>query len=177
MGIMKRWTQLLLYLLLNILVSTVTVLIVLFLWENTDLKTALTLSPRENQSEVVLEAEATPLPETAGALIEITNITGPGNLATERLRITRVGGDPGEVISLLNWRIRDEDNHEFNISARSGLNSLDLHNGGAIDIYTKSGASTPIELYLGYDEPLWTQGEIATLLDGDGNIQDTFVIP
>lgn len=174
---MKRWRQLLLYLLLNILVSTITVLTVLFLWENTDLKTAFLLDNAESQAEAITGPETTPLPEASEMLIEITDVTGVGNLATERLRVTRVGGDPGEVVSMLNWRIRDEDNHEFNISSRSGLNSLDLHSGGAIDIYTKSGASTPIELYLGHDEPLWSQGEIVTLLDGDGSIQDTFVIP
>jgi hypothetical protein len=180
MQLMKRWKQLLFYLLLNILVSTITILAVLFIYENTRLKGSLILAPEGGSSSAPDTAgsnNTTPASPSGPSPVEIVDVTGVGNLPTERVRVQRVGGDPDQVVSLLNWRIRDENNNEFNISASSGLNSLNLHDQGAIDIYSKSGVSTPIELYLGADEPLWSSGEIVTLLDAGGNVRDTYLIP
>ncbi|OQX60786.1 MAG: hypothetical protein B5M51_09935 [Anaerolinea sp. 4484_236] len=48
---MNRWKRLIFYLLLNVLVSAITILCVLFVWENTRLKDVLMLAPgSETQS-------------------------------------------------------------------------------------------------------------------------------
>ncbi len=176
---MKRWKRLFFYLLLNVLVSTITILGVLFVWENTHLKDVLTL-PGETASQPGAageEATTSQGTQETDEIIKIIEVIGVENLPTEHLRIKHVGGDLGQTLSLLHWRLRDENGRELDISAHSNLQSLELHSNGAIDIYTKPELSTPIELYLGLEEPLWVHGETVTLLDDEGNVQDIFLIP
>ncbi|MBS1250042.1 MAG: hypothetical protein MAG431_01631 [Chloroflexi bacterium] len=176
---MNRWKRLFFYLLLNVFVSAVTILSVLFLWENTSLKNVLIL-PEENALQQKQNGEKTtaaPEREETNSVIKIIAASGVENLNTEYIRIKHVGEEPEQTISLLHWRLRDASGQELDISAHSNLQSLELHSNGAIDIYTKSGTSSPIELYLGLDEPLWAHGETVTLLDEEGNVQDTYLIP
>ncbi len=172
---MNRWKRLIFYLLLNVLVSAITILCVLFVWENTRLKDVLMLAPgSETQSTTNATAQNA---MAANLVVEISKVEGTGNLDTEYILLRRIGGTPDQAISLLNWRIRDEDGREINISNHLSLQSLNLHSNGAIFIHSKSGNSDPIDLYLGLEGPLWSPGETVTLLDAEGNIQDTFLIP
>ena len=176
---MNRWKRLFFYILLNIIVSTITILGVLFFWENTSLKEALTLSEETaSQSDPVGEKleSASESQETA-SVVKIIEVTGVNNLSTERLLLKRIDGDSNQAISLLHWRLRDENGHEIDISAYSNLQSLELYSPGAIEIYTKKGESIAVKLFLGLNEPLWVHGETVTLLDDKGEIQDTFLIP
>ena len=98
-------------------------------------------------------------------LIEIGEVGGIGNLATEYVRLVRPGSEPGDTISLQDWSIKDENNHQYNILEQSGVASLDLHGQGAVNIYTKEGDSNPIELYLDLSDAIWQPGETVTLID------------
>lgn len=172
---MNRWKRLIFYLLLNVLVSTITILVVLFVWENTRLKETLALT---SETETYPTAKTTPQDNKAkDSVVEIVDVTGVENLATEQIRIKRVGNSSDQTLSLLNWRIRDENGHEINLSAHLNFQSLDLHSDGAILVHTKAGNSTPLDLYLGLEEPLWSPGETITLLDAEGKVQDTYLIP
>ena len=175
---MNRWKKLSSYLLLNVLVSTITIIGVLFVWENTNfLKNALSLPTESTPRAERTEVESPSGISSDQSVIKIIEVIGVDNLPTEHIRIKHVGEDTGQALSLLHWRLRDENGHEFDISAHANLQSLELHSNGAIDIYTKPGPSTPIELYLGLTEPLWSHGETVTLLDEKGNVQDTYIIP
>ncbi len=174
---MNQAKKLLFYLGLNIIVSFVTVMGAHYLWEKTQLKDFLlesgSTSPG-NGSTVEEEANGEINPDL---LIEIGEVGGIGNLATEYVRLTRPNSDPGDTVSLQGWRLVDENEHDYVILEQSGLPSLDLHGQGAVNIYSKEGASNPIELYLGLSEPIWEPGETVTLLDPDGNPHDTYLIP
>mgnify|MGYP006306302123 CR=1 FL=1 len=174
---MNQAKKLVLYLLLNIAVSAVTILGVLYLWENTRLKSALMEDAGQRVSATAPvssgETENTPVPKQ----IEIAEAGGVGNLATEYIRLIRPEAAEGETISLQEWRLQDEDDHEFPILAQSGLASLELHRQGAVNIYSKSGQSNPIELFLGLDDPLWSPGETVTLIDPGGEVHDSYLIP
>jgi len=176
---MKRGKRLLFYILLNMAVSAVTMIGVLYLWENTNLQYVLfQTSPRPSIAE---EESALATPSTfqtpVSLQIEINEVGGVGNLDTEYVRLRHVGEDAEGTISLKNWRMKDEDNHEFAILSQSGFESLELHKNGAVNIYTKPGQSNPIELYLGFSEPLWEPGETVTLIDPSGDVHDSFLIP
>jgi len=172
---MKRWKRLFFYLLLNVLVSTITVLGVLFIWENTHLKDALTIS-KETTTQPNSD-KANQVAKEGDSVIKIVEVMGVENLPTEHIRIKHLGENPDNTISLLHWCLRDESGQSLDISDHSGLQSLELHSNGAIDIYTKPGPSTPIELYLGLEESIWSHGETVTLVDAEGNVQDTFIVP
>jgi len=174
---MNQAKKLLFYIVLNIIVSAVTILGVLYIWEKTQLKDVL-LESGSSSPEASSAAEG----EDGGEggqdlLIEIGEVGGIGNLATEYIRLIRPDSDPGDTVSLQGWRLMDEDDQDYDILEQSGLPSLELHGQGAINIYSKEGASTPIELYLGLSEPTWEPGETVSLVDPDGKVHDTYLIP
>jgi len=174
---MNQAKKLLFYVVLNIVVSAITIIGVLYLWENTKIKNLLFDSsdiPSEVSSGAPSSDEAA-VPENL--LIEIGEVGGIGNLATEYVRLVRPGSEPGDTISLQDWSIKDENNHQYNILEQSGVASLDLHGQGAVNIYTKEGDSNPIELYLDLSDPIWQPGETVSLIDPDGEVHDTYIIP
>jgi len=174
---MNQAKKLIIYLVINVVVSAVTIIVVLFLWENTRLKQVL-FNSSEGPAAVSSPDGVTSTEQiTEDLLIEIGEVGGVGNLATEYLRLIRSGSESGETISLQDWRIRNENNLDFNILEQSGLASLELHSQGAVNIYTKEGSSNPIELYLGLSDPIWAPGETITLIDPQGQVHDTYLIP
>ena len=174
---MNQAKKLLFYVVLNIVVSAVTIVGVLYLWENTRLKNLLFDAgdiPAEASSAA---ASSTSAEDSQNLLIEIGEVGGIGNLATEYVRLVRPGTEPVETISLQGWSIKDENNQHYNILEKSGVASLDLHGQGAVNIYTKEGDSNPIELYLDLSDPIWQPGETITLIDPEGEVHDTYLIP
>jgi len=174
---MNQAKKLLFYIVLNIVVSAITIVGVLYLWENTKLKNML-FDSIDIPAEVSLGASSSDeAAVTENLLIEIGEVGGISNLATEYVRLVRPGSEPGDTISLQDWSIKDENNHQYNILEQSGVASLDLHGQGAVNIYTKEGDSNPIELYLDLSDPIWQPGETVTLIDPDGEVHDTYIIP
>ncbi len=174
---MNQAKKLLVYIVINIVVSAITILGVLFLWENTRLKNLFFNSGDQPAGEISDGESLSPEEAPANLVIEIGEVGGVGNLATEYIRLIRSGSEITETVSLTDWRIRDENNHNYDILDQSGLASLELHSQGAVNIYSKEGASNPIELYLGLSDPIWEPGETVTLIDPDGEVHDTYLIP
>lgn len=171
---MNQAKKLLFYIVLNVVVSAVTILGVLYIWEKTQLKDVLLDTDSQTSETEVVDPGGEGNEEL---LIEIGEVGGIGNLATEYVRLERPDSSPDDTVSLQGWHLVDEDNNDFVILEQSGLPSLDLHGQGAVNIYSREGASTPIELYLGLDSPLWEPGETVSLVDPEGNVHDTYQIP
>jgi hypothetical protein len=174
---MNQAKKLLIYVVINIIVSAVTILAVLYLWETTRLKNLLIDGGSPGAEISQPAASEDPVEETTNLLIEIGEVGGIGNLSTEYIRLIRPATDGDDTISLKDWQIKDENNHKYSILEQSGLASLELHSQGAVNIYTKAGDSNPIELYLGLKDPIWQPGETVTLLDPQGEVHDTYLIP
>ena len=174
---MNQAKKLIFYIVLNIIVSAVTILAVLTIWEKTQLKDVLLESSPSSSESSSLGEEGSSEASESTLRIEIGEVGGVGNLATEYVRLTRPNSDPGDTVSLQGWRLVDEDEHDYIILDQSGLATLDLHGQGAVNIYSKQGSSNPIELYLGLEEPLWEPGETVSLVDPNGNPHDTYLIP
>jgi hypothetical protein len=172
---MNQAKKLLFYIGLNFIVSITTVFGVLYVLDKTQLKdfycgeSTSEVSPAPGE-EAVSEGDQE-------LLIVIEEVGGVGNLSTEYIRLKRPNSDPGDTVSLQGWRLVDEGSHDYVILEQSGLPSLDLHGQGAVIIYSKEGASTPIELYLGLTESIWEPGETISLIDPQGNVHDTYLIP
>ena len=171
---MNQAKKLLFYIVLNVIVSAVTILAVLYIWEKTQLKDVLLDTDGQASSPAAVETEGE---NSQDLLIEIGEVGGIGNLATEYIRLERPDSESSDTVSLQGWRLADENNNDFVILEQSGLPSLDLHGQGAVNIYSKEGASNPIELYLGLDSPIWEPGETVTLIDPEGYVHDTYQIP
>jgi hypothetical protein len=175
---MKHKPRIFLFIILNILISAGTILGVLWIWEKTHPRPIVdTMLPETilNQST----ASAAGQTEDQVALnidnenisIIIYAVVGVGNLDVEYVEIRNLGE---KAVNPANWQLVDEDDNLF-IFPNSP--SMILSSGGAVKVMTKAGNDSVIELYWQSEETIWQSGERATLLDPDGEIIATYLIP
>jgi len=110
----------------------------------------------------------TPQVSVAPANVDIESVIGVGDLASERVLVKHSG--EGEV-SLAGWTLRDSDGHEFIFP------ELTLFKDGAINIQTRSGNNTVVDLFWGLDQPILKSGEQVELLDATGATISTYQVP
>ena len=120
---MNQAKKLLFYLALNIVVSFVTVIGAHYLWERTQLKDLLLDTESQTGAPAEVDSEGE---NSQDLLIEIGEVGGIGNLATEYIRLERPDSSPDDTVSLQGWHLVDEDNNDFVILEQSGLPSLEL---------------------------------------------------
>lgn len=120
----------------------------------------------ENQDT---EPTAEPTPVIRGAKVEISLIRNPGNLGSEALRIVN---NTDEVISLEGWKLEDANGHNLTFP-----NIQLLRKGVFVEVYSRTGHTTPYEIYWNCDEAVWESGETAVLKDVFGQIQATYRVP
>ena len=178
---MRSWRRIVYFLLLNVLVSAVTTwAVVTVLLPN--------VSPQaEPYAPTLVRQTASPdselivtMPAVSGSdpvdeeievvpeVLEIDRVIGSGELDTERVIIQHIGE---KEVSLLNWQIQDQDGHVFTFPA------LTIFKGGNVNIFTRKGTSTVVDLYWGLDEAIWQAGEKAFLLDPQGEVKAVYTIP
>lgn len=113
---------------------------------------------------------ATPLPTPTPSgppVIEIAAVLGAGDLENEIVRVRNRGG----AVSLENWTLADARGNIFTFPR------LVLFPGGEVTIHTKSGTSTPTDLYWRRIAPAWESGGLITLRDREGVVVDTYIVP
>jgi len=157
------------YLVLNFFVSAAAVLIVLLIWNATH-KNPEAANPNLSQLSYAAPASnpsPTALPIGTNTL-EIQIVVGAGDLNLERVQLVSVAE---EAINLQGWKITDEQHHEFVFP------TLTIYPGGGLNLYTHSGVNTSVEVFWGLDKPVWSSGEMVKLLDGDGNLRTSYLIP
>jgi hypothetical protein len=122
------------------------------------------------------EPTNTPAPTTATtpsgppqeAQVIINSVIAPGDLTSERVWLTRLGdGD----LSLSGWQLKDEDGNVFVFP------QLDLYEGGAVNVWSRAGSNTPVDLYWGVGSAVWQSGEEVTLVDAAGKERATYTVP
>lgn len=99
--------------------------------------------------------------------VVINAIEAPGNLALEAVRLLNPGGE----VSMAGWTLDDGQGQVFTFPA------FTFYSTGAIDVHTREGTNTTIDLYWGLGEAVWEPGKTIFLRDAQGNLQSTFTIP
>lgn len=124
-------------------------------------------------------AEATPRPATSAApratatalqeagQVVINGLEGAGDLDRESVRLLNLGGE----VSMAGWILEDGEGNSYHFPG------FTFYSTGAVDVHTKAGVDTTIDLYWGLDAPVWTPGKQITLRDTSGVVQSTFQIP
>ena len=178
----RRSTQnsLILYILLNIIVSAATTLAVIMIWERvkqSEMPPQAAIVPVVATSTpagapVAAQPESTPTVQAAaGPLIEINQIIGAGDAEQEYVLLKRVGeGD----LNLAGWKLKNEHGIVFSFPTSP---ELVLFKGGAVQIYTRVGVDTPTEIFWDRTDPVWAVGEQAVLVDANGSVQATYKVP
>lgn len=98
----------------------------------------------------------------------IASVVGMGSLDGERVLLSRTGEGS---LSLAGWRLEDEDGNTYTFP------QLTLFKGGAVNLYSRSGLNTAVDLYWGLSSPAWRSGETVTLRDAQGQIHATYQVP
>lgn len=176
----------LLYLLLNVIVSAATVLAVLFIWDRVRQNELPPPLPTSEASAAVVPATSaaeapseTPFPTAtatqslpaSGPVIEIAAVIGATDPQQEYVLLKRLGdGD----LSLAGWQLMDEDGNVFSFPSSP---ELILYKDGAVQVYTRVGNDTPAELFWNRSEAVWRPGEWVTLVDGQENVQSRVQVP
>lgn len=161
----KRWLP---FILLNIFISAVTVLVVLFIWNQIHPTQQLTL--QYPQATTVNSAQINPegtLPAPDEEVIKISNVIAAGDYQNEYVVLTRVGEGP---LNLFGWMLVDMDEHRF---VFPDINLIK----GDLEVYTKGGANSVNKLFWNAGEANWQSGETVTLIDSAAQPRASFVIP
>lgn len=124
-----------------------------------------TETPQPQEPPQPLESQ---LPTDGEAIVEIADVVGAGRVDEEAILIKNSGNMP---IALLGWRLTDEDGRAYPF----GQVTL-FGEGAAITVHSGRGLDGSADLYWGFDEAILRPGETVTLVDGEGNVRDTFVV-
>lgn len=173
-------TGLLLYLILNIIISAATTLGVLVVWDRAHrsempiLPTFLpTLAGAEAQNPPSAEPQAVPttaLP-VGETVIEISTVVGATDPELEYVLLKRVGeGD----LNLAGWTLSNEHEAVFTFPEQP---ALVLYTGGAVQVFTWAGTDTPTEMFWNRSDAAWQPGEWATLKDAQGTVRARYQVP
>ena len=162
---MKQNNRLLLYLLINIIVSAVTTFSVLLFWEwihQIQTPPIFITSPTASPANAV---EA--LPAAGENTLEIENVFGVGRLQDEMVVIKHVGESE---LSLAGWKLVDEQNHEY-VFPRITLTQ------GEINVYTQAGIDSAKDLHWGQNQSVWKFGGKVRIYDPLGTLRAEYTIP
>lgn len=115
-------------------------------------------------------ASPTPAPTLSGEEpgVIIVAVISAGDLENERIMLARTGD--GEL-SLAGWQLEDSDGNVYIFP------QLDLYAGGAVNLHTRAGTNTVVDLYWGMTAPAWRSGELIVLRDAQGNERATYQVP
>lgn len=112
-------------------------------------------------------ATATPEPESSGAGVIISAVYDAGDLQNESIRLFNTGG----IVRMEGWTIDDGEGRIFTFP------DFTFYSTGAVNLHTRSGVDTSIDLFWGLDEAIWEPGKVVTLKNADGDVISTFPIP
>jgi len=172
---MREPRRLLLYLLLNVIVSASVTGAILF-WHDRAMRNV------PQPSQPVAPAAATSAPVSAATPssplptvnpdepmpVEIVSVVGAGTLGSETVLI-RYNGD-GEL-DLTGWQLQNGDGDAYIFP------TLKLYKNGAVQVHSGFGNDTVIDLYWGRTRTVWKSGELASLVDAQGSVRAIYRIP
>lgn len=110
------------------------------------------------------------VPADAGeAVLEITGVQNAGQLEGEAVQIVNNGSSQ---VGLQGWKLSDGDGFVYTFGRATVFGE-----GAGVLLHTKAGEDGPVDLYWGLTAPVWESGEQGTLVDPEGTVQVTFVVP
>jgi len=196
---MKPRSRLPLYLLLNVIVSAVTTLAVLLIWDRTrrpdetqlllplimpqaaatqnvsagDVANANSTQPApiNGPTEPPTPVVTETLPPLDVPVIQIVSVIGAGDLEQEVVLLRRLGEGN---LRMTGWTLISDHGVKYIFTEQP---ELILYKDGAVQLYSKAGADTATEVYWNRTEPAWQSGEVLKLIDPEGNERANYLIP
>ena len=159
--------RMLLFLLLNVIVSACVTGTILFYYDR-NLRATSPVPVFVPKSQQEPGSSTTGGNPASSGDIQIVSVVGADNLGAEVIILRYLG--EGQV-DLGNWQIRDEDGNTFLFP------SIALVKGGAVQIHTGAGTNTVVDLYWNMTAPIWESGETASLYDASGKLIESYKVP
>ena len=155
------------YLLINVAVSAITMLAVILIWS------AFHPSPLKGDSvSDFTSANAHPtetsLPSLDQPTVEIQSVFLPGEMDYEKISIKNVSEAP---VDLTGWSLTNDEDDRYVFP------TLTLYPNGALEVWTKAGINTAVELFWNAPNAIWSSGGRAILLDSAGQERSRLSIP
>jgi hypothetical protein len=151
------------YILLNIFVSAVVTITILFFYDRSH-----RLASGHLPVLSTLPAPASVSPVSDGIKVNIVSVIGAGTVASEIVVIQNNGVSP---LVMTGWLLKDSQGNTYTFP------QLSLNPGGTVQVHTASGVDTPVDLYWNRTDPVWAPGELATLYDDQGNTRAFYRVP
>jgi len=172
--------KLLFYIVINMLISTATVLVVLWFWDRAHPMPTVDPKYLSNAQEVNptwLETEkdntlVTPDPTSLRAQDQIIlTIEGVFGVGIEQMEYVLFRNHSGNAINLLNWQLTNGRGDSYTFPA------LTLNADGRVKLMTGVGTNSVIELFWGLPQAIWHTGDTVTLKDTNGITHAVYQIP
>lgn len=170
---MDFWKRIFPYLILNVVVSALTTLIVLMVWDRVQHPSlpaatggvpAASASTINSPSQPVGQATLPPVEEP---IIRIETVIGAGDLSTETIQLQRIGeGD----LQMDGWWLEGNGKEFF-------FPNLTLNKNGSVRLNSRAGQNSVIELFWGLESPVWRSGDTISLYDPASNLRASYTIP
>ncbi len=160
--------RLIYYLLLNIFVSACVTISILY-WYDRNYRAVTLPQPQVVQATAAsTSANVTTVQTVQQGLVQIVSVSGAGTLDSEVV-IVKYNGD-GEL-DLTGWQLKDSSGNVYTFPP------FKLFKNGAVQVHTKNGTNTAIDLYWDQSHAIWQSGENVLLTDSNGNAQDSYPVP
>jgi LysM repeat protein len=111
---------------------------------------------------------STPTPIGQPAQVIINAVIGAGVLENERIVLRRTGD--GEI-AMAGWRLEDGTGNIYMFP------QLTLYKDGAINLNTRSGQNTVVDLFWNLTTAIWRSGKTISLYDSQNNLRATYTVP
>lgn len=165
----KNWLP---FIFLNILVSAVTTLTVLVLWNKTHPPQEIVIevpgaANTQNDPQTAEPLDPANLPPLDVELVEIQGVIASGDLQNEFVIVKKLGED---VLDLTGWYLMSESSDQFVFPEFQILQ-------GQVDVYTRGGTNSVNKLFWGQSEAMWHSGDTVVLFDFAGQERAVYQIP
>lgn len=163
------------YLVLNVVISALTTLAVLWLWSRSqasklpDDSAIQALLATGQPTQHTAPQSLPPLPSLDSQVIDIVNVFGAGDLENEEIVLQNISAD--EEIWLDGWKLTTSSGETYTFQ------SLVLNPNARVQIYTRPGHDTVNKLYWNLNGAALASGGKISLEDYEGNLRDVFNIP
>jgi LysM repeat protein len=115
----------------------------------------------------------TPIPttpaDTGEVVIEMARVQNAGQLDGEAVQLVNNGS---RQVGLQGWKLSDANGFVYTFGQVTVFGE-----GAGVLLHSKTGQDSATDLYWGLAAPVWESGERGTLVDPEGTIQATFVVP
>ena len=154
------------FLLLNVVISAVTMVIVLLIWQAAH---PMPILPSAGfSSNTVPSATTRPAASYADQMVEITAVIGAGDINFEAITLKNAGKS---AVDMNGWTLRDGKGDQYTFPAFTVFPS------GAFQVFSRSGVNTSLELYWGLASAVWSSGAKVMLYDPSGVKRQEFPVP